>query len=429
MKKRSDFEHKINGRGSQPSDYARYAEYEINLESLRWKRSRRMRIKAGAHIGQRRIFFVLDRATRKFQGDLGLWMQYVDYAKRRKAYKKLSQILTSVLRMHPTKPELWIYAANYSMDTQGDVTEARSYMQRGLRFCKSSRQLWLEYAKLEMMYIAKIATRKSILGLDLERASEDRATRLEKVDADHIALPIVTAEDIDPSLRSGRSFIEGARKNISVTPALCGAIPIAIYDTATEYFADEVLNERFFELFAGFRAIPCQAMILRHVVETLSAMAPGSPEALSCYIREPSVGTEPTAPDFPLVLGITLDRLRSSLNAVSSVETKKHPWPRLSLLQKSTDWLLTYLDAEKLDPDLRIVLVSTLKKLSVRYMEKVQEKDGNNSEEVANMLDKFYHKDLQKLVEPLVLWATKTWPSNTRLLEFGGVAKSFPNDQ
>lgn len=118
-KKRSDFEHKLNARGSQPSDYARYAEYEMNLESLRKKRVKRLGVKTTNHTGQRRIFFVLDRATRKFRGDIGLWMQYVAYARKQKSNKRVSQILTTVLRLHPTKAELWIYAANYALKRGG----------------------------------------------------------------------------------------------------------------------------------------------------------------------------------------------------------------------------------------------------------------------------------------------------------------------
>ena len=93
-------------------------------------------------------------------------MQSIEYARKQKAHKKLSQIFTNVLRLHPTKADVWIYAAQFAMDVHADMTEARSYMQRGLRFCKNSKKMWLEYAKLEILYIAKIAARRCVLGLD-----------------------------------------------------------------------------------------------------------------------------------------------------------------------------------------------------------------------------------------------------------------------
>lgn len=141
----------------------------MNLELLRRKRLKRQGLKNTGHAGQRRIFLVLDRATRKFPGDLSLWMQYLDFASKQKANKKLSQVLTNLLRLHPTKPAIWIYAASNALNVKDDLTEARSYMQRGLRFCKHSKDLWLEYAKLEMLYVSKIAARSRVLGLDSAR--------------------------------------------------------------------------------------------------------------------------------------------------------------------------------------------------------------------------------------------------------------------
>ena len=127
-KKRSEFEHIVNGRGTaSPSDFARYAEYEMNLESLRKKRAKRMGVKAGGHSGQRRIMFILDRATRKFHGDIALWFQYLSYLRSQKSTgKKMKEVLTSVLRMHPTKPDLWVWGARTALDADADMTSARA---------------------------------------------------------------------------------------------------------------------------------------------------------------------------------------------------------------------------------------------------------------------------------------------------------------
>lgn len=107
-RKRSDFEHILSARGSKSQDYVRYAEYEMNLESLRRKRVKRLGVRTSDHTGQRRIYFILDRAIKKFPGDVGLWMQYITFAQKQKSDKKVLQLVTSLLRLHPTKPELWI---------------------------------------------------------------------------------------------------------------------------------------------------------------------------------------------------------------------------------------------------------------------------------------------------------------------------------
>jgi len=35
MRRRTDFEHRIQGRGTKPRDFLKYAEFETNLEKLR----------------------------------------------------------------------------------------------------------------------------------------------------------------------------------------------------------------------------------------------------------------------------------------------------------------------------------------------------------------------------------------------------------
>lgn len=138
----------------------------MNLDTLRKARAKRLGIKSKSYTGQRRILLILDRATKKFHGDAALWLQYLTFARKQKSNKKVSQIITGMLRLHPTDPELWIYAADYALDERGDIIEARTLMQRGLRFCSRSKHLWSAYLKLEMIYIAKITARHQILGLD-----------------------------------------------------------------------------------------------------------------------------------------------------------------------------------------------------------------------------------------------------------------------
>ncbi|KAI9843082.1 MAG: U3 snoRNP protein [Sclerophora amabilis] len=351
-RKRSDFEHKLNARGSQPSDYARYAEYEINLETLRRKRVKRLGIKVNSHAGQRRIFFVLDRATRKFQGDLGLWMQYIDYARREKANKKLSEIFGSILRFHPTKPELWIYAARHAMDVQADMAAARSYMQRGLRFCKSSKLLWLEYAKLELGYVTKIAARRKILGL-AQGPSNQQVDPSESNNEDTIALPVITAEDIDPSTSQDGSIDHDALQTLSSTPALTGAIPLAVFDAAMKQFQnDESLAMSFFDLFTEFHEVPCLQKLLEHVVRSSLSFSPTDPSSLICYVRQPVALIDLQSPDAPRALGLSRDRLK-----VSFQKTPR----KAELVERSILWLHGLLQHENLDEGIRRVLLATLR--------------------------------------------------------------------
>ncbi|KAF2278468.1 rRNA processing protein-like protein Utp6 [Westerdykella ornata] len=312
-RKRSDFEHIINARGSNPSDYVRYIEFEKNVDALRRKRIERLGVKSNG-TGSRTVFFLYNRAIRKFPGDLDIWMQYIEFARKEKAFKKLNEIFTKVVRLHPTKPGLWIYAARYFMEDQADITNARSYMQRALRFNKSSEAIWLEYAKLETIYIAKIAGRRKILGLDDEHATQ--AT--EQEDGDMIALPSVTAEDINPSVGKEEGADEVALQNLAAAPVLTGAIPIAVFDAAMKQFRDDPkVAERFFTMLAEFEQLPCLERILNHILRRLQETAPRTASTIKCGVMLHLLRAHPTSPEFPAALRTSLSMLDSAIQADS----------------------------------------------------------------------------------------------------------------
>lgn len=78
----------------------------------------------------------------------------------------LLQVLTKALQLHPAASGLWSYAASWEFEHNSNAAAARTLMQRGLRMCKGSRQLWLEYFRMELMYARKLRKRRHILGLD-----------------------------------------------------------------------------------------------------------------------------------------------------------------------------------------------------------------------------------------------------------------------
>lgn len=360
-RKRSDFEHVLNARGSKAQGYARYAEYEMNLDSLRRKRIRRLGVKTSNHTGQRRVFFVLDRATKKFPGDIGLWMQYIAFAQKLSSNKKVSRLLTSVLRLHPTKPELWIYAAKMSA---ADITEARSYMQRGLRLCASSKELWVEYARLEMIHVSKIAARRRILGLDVEKAEEKSKENLEDDDEDMIAIPAITAEDIMPAQQPSDGVEQEALEKLSTSPVLSGAIPMAIFDAAMKHFKEgNELCEEFFDMVAEFLEVQCQESILSHIMVTLRTIAPKSPGTLIRWIQQPVMGIDVTSPEFPALFGHSLDRMEKSFETLAPISTEQQTARPISILgQQVNAWMLKY-QKEDLDPDVRKVIRITTRKV------------------------------------------------------------------
>lgn len=282
-------------------------------------------------------------------------MQSVEYARRQKAYKKLSQILTNVLRLHPTKPDLWIYAAQSAIDEHADMTEARSYMQRGLRFCKNSKKIWLEYVKLEMLYIAKIAARREILGIGSSRSGDAFKNGVDDMDTDVLQLPKLTSEDINPSLLNHDDIDEVALQTLDSTPAMSGAIPIAIFDAAMAQFQrDPNVGKGFFDVCSEFEKVPCLRKILNHITETLRTTKPYGWATWSCCVKAPVAGLDPSSVDFPAGLGVSLENLREALEQGQQ---------KAQFAEDIRGWLEVLLEAEDMDSALRAIMTAKCRSL------------------------------------------------------------------
>eukprot|EP00955_Chlamydomonas_euryale_P034218 349719-Chlamydomonas_euryale.AAC.8 len=52
-------------------------------------------------------------------------------------------------------------------ERSGNVAAARSLMQQGLRMCKHEEVMWVEYFRMELLYVQRLRMRREVLGLDL----------------------------------------------------------------------------------------------------------------------------------------------------------------------------------------------------------------------------------------------------------------------
>ena len=346
-------------------DFAQYAAWEISLEHLRQKRCKRLRIKGSTtYSGQARIFSIFDRGTKKHPGDVALWMSYLECARTAKATKKWKATITSALRLHPLKSELWLYAARWTLQQEADMETARDYMRRGTRFCTRSPDLWIEYAKMEMIFRAKVAMRRKILGLDVDRtieaAIEDDEDMAEDpgftTSQDMIAIPNYKTHALQPSMIEGVQVDSEATIDPLTTPLLNEKIPRAIFDVARKQpFFCASTAENFFDMFASFTQVRCMPSILQHVLGSMTVAYPTDPCTLNCYIRQPLIGLNPTSADFPMALGSSLDRLKEALGGTEDRET---------LAKKTRTWIESILELQDLDPGIETVLRHTLRKLA-----------------------------------------------------------------
>lgn len=239
MRKRTDFEQRITGRGARPRDYLKYNEWEKNVERLRLKRLERLHIEHGGpleHASMRRRLFVLERAVTKFPGENDLWLAYLETARENGAIKVIYEVYSKLLQLQPTNIDAWLSAAKYEFEENANAQGARLLFQRGLRLNSESTRLWLAYCQFELTYVAKLLARRKLLGLNSEQdqAADMAQERKEKtadedLKADEIALP---DDDDEKTLTQLPEADMNMLGNPDTNPALKGDVALAIFDAA-----------------------------------------------------------------------------------------------------------------------------------------------------------------------------------------------------
>ena len=146
--------------------------------------------------------------------------------------KALSKSLVAALALHPTNPGLWAYAASWELRGRRDLHSARTLMQRGLRACPQSPDLWADYFSLELVAANLLRQRASVLGLpthdDLPPEEEDQAGTA--------AAAEVTLDDgaDEPAAPGAASMAtqERARLRRGRAALMRGAVAVAVFDAA-----------------------------------------------------------------------------------------------------------------------------------------------------------------------------------------------------
>lgn len=343
-------------------------------------------------------------------------MQYVAYARKHRAGKKLSEIITNVLRLHPTKPELWIYAASHTMEERRDIIEARALMQRGLRFCKESKHLWIEYARLEMTYVADIATRGQVLGLNRTRSTENVISSTNGKSDIVSTNPELVSPDDELNLQALEFLDRSIVERLEALPVVSGAIPTAIFNAAIKQFQGDMnIGEDFFNTVAEFHEVPCAANILQHITSSLLNTAALSPIALSCFIRQPVIGVEAGSSKFPGAFGTAVNRLNSAMHDLTvSRDSKEGSSSRSLLAEKIIPWMLSFV-ADDLDSNITKAIAVTLKKLWNQYQLDIEQADGCSSGVFADVVTAFQRKGFADLVKPSRGLALRLWPDDDQI--------------
>lgn len=286
MRRRTDFEHRIQGRGGTPRDFLKYAEFEINLENLRLKRFRRLSLAGLVDVkpsisdwaGFKRIVFIFDRAIRKFPADLDIWTKYILFAKEKDAIKIVFRVYAKLLQMQPRNVDAWISAAKYEFESNANAKGARDLFQRALRLNPESEKLWLTYAQFELTYVSKLLARRKVMGLLTEKqqsedlqaqknALDERIAKMDDVDSVENNSDVIRIDIDNETIKSELALLPEADMNVlgnpELNPVLKGDVALTIFDLCISQLLQDVdrsmrearvfkIAEDFFSIFARF---------------------------------------------------------------------------------------------------------------------------------------------------------------------------------
>ncbi|KAM0321944.1 hypothetical protein ACHAQA_009841 [Verticillium albo-atrum] len=361
VQRRSDFEHRALAPGVQPADFTNYAAWEISLDALRAKRCERLKIRhvASQHATQARVLAIYERAVSKRPASKELWLEYLAYTERIRATKRWRRTMTRALRLMPRDAELWVLAGRRAAKN-GDMGTARGYFMRGCRFCTADGGLWIEYARCEMEWLAKMERNRK----DNKRGKKVGPLAGEQVaDGDAIMFNVGDEDEDEedgiimpePEAEKEPVFDDKAADTLERNPAMDGAIPMAIFGIARKQsFYSDVVAETFFDLFTAFTKVSAQPALIQHVLAAMQEDYETAASTWNCYTRFPLVGANPYTADFPRGLREALSRLKNGLEATSDPARLK---------AKTIAWVEPILALDDLDEGIRAVLEHTKAKL------------------------------------------------------------------
>ncbi len=406
MRKRTSFEHRIQGRGSKPNDFLKYIEFENNLEELRKKRISRLKKTPNSGIilkksisdwsGPRRIFFIFERSIKKYSGDLEIWRNYLNYCKKNSSVKKTYNVYSKLLKLHPRKIEFWISAANFEIVDNSNIQGGRILLQRGLRFNEESLKLWLEYAKLELIFVSKLLVRRRILGLltesqqkaQLEKEQQVQNEKLQEDDkfnideeevSGFIDTPIIDDDELKSELKTLPDVDINMLGDVESNPALKGDVALAVFDSALpvlikykhELNPHKSLSEitlniatSFLELFDSFKELN-RGYLCQHIIEYLTATIPNNGHVLFLHVTLPLRHVEISSSSFPDALKLVINNYNGYFVLKSKFKNQSESDEYKSLENMSQELTIYFnkiLEESSLDSNIEIVIKSLLKK-------------------------------------------------------------------
>jgi U3 small nucleolar RNA-associated protein 6 len=314
----TDFEYRLRRRAAERRDFERYI--EMTLERLLKMRRDRLGIKKGKGTGKfscvQHIHFIFDRAVKKFRGDVDLWLEWIAYAKSEMSSKVLSKIFARSLQLHPRNAKLWVHAAAYEWD-MGNVTASRALLQRGIRLNSKAEELWSEYFRMEVLFTARLAERRRVLGLGKE--TKKAAKEMADGDAEE---PAIAIGDLDEEAKGDSKdavpLPDAQSVDAGLEELLAGSIPKAVIRYARETMGSS--PDLFFSMYdmcylAGDKA---RSTLEEEILTVMHEIAASSPPTAASVASSEAAAAAATGATAAAMTGTATRRAARAMAALSA---------------------------------------------------------------------------------------------------------------
>ncbi|KAJ1903757.1 U3 snoRNP protein, partial [Coemansia sp. IMI 209127] len=338
VKRRTKFEYALKRRRVAISDFLRYIEYEMNVNALRRERKRRMKIKGKTTVSDysidQRIISIFERALVRHSQDKTLWLQFIAFVKGlgsssdNNGYSRmLSKIHARAITSHPFDPKMWVVAADNEFRDNGNGGAARKLMQRALRVNPKSKELWIEYFRLELLLVEKIKSRRRVLGIDEqseaneEGAEDDGFINLPELDEEKKASASVfdeieehiEAKVLSSEMQKRQELTDEQRAAMATkaNPYLQGAIARIVCDQAIAAIPSDLEFRKELATIAG--QFDGMDQLRDHVLQTISRDFANDPTAVSYLCMAHLSGISMESPDLVDALRTAVAKFQASV--------------------------------------------------------------------------------------------------------------------